>query len=245
MPEIWVSGRCAKSFQVDSKRMEFGYSTIFKENIIKEKCKESDWLWVVHDLYPEHKRSTKSINNKTKSKVPWTYITCEPQIPNARLIPIDSKTSLLLLTLLVSMRPAMHILAVRSQLKLTNITWTIGGKDEQDNRSWLLYPAPVLSNLLTNICLTFWREDKTSRTSFQTPHDLPAKTFLNLRSSALVNSLIPWIYPTLTVKCRIVLVFAAESWLAAESLTTRQLLLSVDRHRHWADQSRHKLRFCG
>ena len=39
---------------------------------------------------------------------------------------------------------------------------------KEHNRSWLSYP--VSSNLSTNICLTFWREDndKTSRTSFKT-----------------------------------------------------------------------------
>ena len=146
----------------------------------------------------------------------------QPQIPNAGLILIDCNTSLILLTLLVSMRPALHILAFRAQLKLTNITWTTGGKDEQDNRSWLLYPAPVLSNLLTNICLTFWREDKTSRTSFQTPHDLPAKTFLNLCSSALVNSL-----DLSDTDCEVSRCVGICCWVLAESLT-RQLLLSLD-----------------
>ena len=73
-------------------------------------------MFIVHDM-----ENIINIADRTNMQSPM-ILYYQPQIPNAGLIPIDCKTSLIFLTLLVSMRPAMHILAFRAQLKLANIT---------------------------------------------------------------------------------------------------------------------------
>ena len=113
----------------------------------------------------------------SKYKVPIgiliLQVNCEPQIPNAGLVPGDCKSSLILLSCLVSMRPAMmYIMAFRAQLKFTNITWPIGGWRNitgldcrivyhQICRQILLMPLPVCLSAVTGdrpitLLSSFW-----------------------------------------------------------------------------------------